>query len=448
MKNSFQAILQAPRLIVAICLATTTIILGILVSPLLIVAAVAITALILILKDFRVGTLLVVVFGFTVLAAQEALKPFHMLLLLTLLTMLSFFIALVTRRAKFESSREFNSLLIIFGSWAFISGIIAVDHKLWIGSVETMVRAYIVFYLIYNSISRKEDLLLAFKVIVLSIFLSSAISFFASFGFSAFSVETLLTVFTQRFAGTIFDPNYFAMAVAASLPLAIVIILRERTWPVRFVWIAMVLFLLFSIIISQSRTGIFSTAVIFIYTMYYLGKKRRKEIFVFIVPIATVVILLPGIFWHRFAMFWQSLTAGVRADMSMMHRIELLNSALDVFVRNPVFGVGLNNFWAIAARYTHYPMVCHNTYLEIASNLGIIGLVPFVLILYKGFSLPGQAMHDSELSDLAWAIRAGLLGCYVAILFISVPFILNLWILLALSAAIFKISIRKNEAEA
>lgn len=445
MNTKVQSFLHGPWLIVTACVTALTIILGILVSPLLIVATVALTAVGLILKDFRIGTLLVVIFGFTVLAAQEALKPFHMLLLLTILALFSFLIALLTRRAKFESPKEFNTLLIVFGSWAFISGIIAIDHKLWIGSVETMIRAYIVFYLIYNSISRKEDLLLAFKVIVLSIFLSSAISFFASFGIGAFSVETMLTVFSQRFAGTIFDPNYFAMAVAASLPLAIVIILREKTWLIRLVWIVMVLFLLFSIMISQSRTGIFSAAVIFIYTMYYLGKKRRKEIFVFIIPIVTVIIILPGIFWHRFAMFWQSLTAGVRADMSMMHRIELLNSALDVFVRNPIFGVGLNNFWAIAARYTHYPMVCHNTYLEIASNLGIIGLIPFALILYKGFSLPGKAMHDSGLSDLAWAIRAGLLGCYVAILFISVPFILNLWILLALSAAVFKISTKRDE---
>lgn len=444
MKNYVQSILQGPRLLVAICITATTIILGILASPLVIVVAVALAALVLVLKDFRIGTLLVVIFGFTVLAAQEALKPFHMLLLLTILTLFSFLLALLTRRVKFESPREFNVLLVVFGSWAFLSGILAIDHKLWIGSVETMVRAYIVFYLIYNSISKKEDLLLAFKVIVLSIFLSSAISFFASFGISAFSVETLLTVFSQRFAGTIFDPNYFAMAIAASLPLAIVIILRERTWLIRIMWIVMVLFLLFSIIISQSRTGIFSTSVIFVYTMYYLGKKRRKEIFVFIIPIAAVIILLPGIFWHRFAMFWQSITAGVRADISMMHRIELLNSAFDVFTRNPILGVGLNNFWAIAARYTHYPMVCHNTYLEIASNLGVIGLIPFVLILYKGFSLPGKVMHDSELSDLAWAIRAGLLGCYVAILFISVPFILNLWILLALSAVIFKISSQKH----
>jgi putative inorganic carbon (HCO3(-)) transporter len=445
MMSPVKSFMQSPRLLLAACTAAITLILGILVSPYVIVAFVALTALMLILNDFRAGTLLVVIFGFTVLAAQEALKPFHMLLLLTILTLFSFLIALLTHKVEFKSPREFNLLIILFGTWAFLSGIIAIDHKLWIGSVETMVRAFIVFYLIYNSISRKEDLLLLFKVIVLSIFLSSAISFFTSFGINAFSVETILTVFSQRFAGTIFDPNYFAMAVAASLPLAIVIILREKSWLIRSMWILMVLFLLFSIIISQSRTGIFSTAMIFIYTMYYLGRKRKKEIFIFIIPIATVIILLPGIFWHRFSTFWQSITTGVRADMSMMHRIELLNSALDVFLKNPIFGVGLNNFWAIAGRYTHYPMVCHNTYLEIASNLGVIGLIPFALILYKGFNLPGKAMHDSEISDLAWAIRAGLLGCYVAILFISVPFILNLWILLGLSAAVFKISAKKYE---
>ena len=101
--------------------------------------------------------------------------------------------------------------------------------------------------------------------------------------------------------------------------------------------------------------------------------------------------------------FVESLSTGARADTSVVHRLLLLRSAIDVFLRNPIFGVGLGNFEAIAGRYTTTPMVCHNTYLEVASNLGLIGFIPFMLLIYRGFVLPKHSMQIPNAREFSWA---------------------------------------------
>jgi len=408
------------------------------ISPLIPLIFFVLLVLLTIMKDYRLGTFLLIMFSFTNIAAQKFFESYHIMLFAMTFTIFSLSLSCLRRNIVIKGAKDFNLLLIIFGLWSFLSGVIAINHNLWLENIHWMLRAFILFYLIYNSFSTKEEIVIIFKIIVMSIFLSSFIPFFTSFGASFLSLKNLLPLFLQRFSGTIFDPNYFAMTVAASLPLAFILIIKEKHLILKLLWLFAILFLMFSVILSQSRTGLFSVAVIFLYTIFYLHQRKRREVFFIVVPLIIIIIAIPSVFWYRFSLFFQSILTGDRGDTSMGHRLILLSSAFDVFIKNPFFGVGLANFKVYAARYTQYPMIAHNTYLEIATGLGLLGLIPFLLILYKGFSILKSAIRDPNISELAWAVRAGLLGTYVAMLFLSVPFFLDFWVLLGLAFIIGK----------
>lgn len=437
LSNRYQLLIALSILVIIIATTFISILIPVMILVLILIY--------LIIKDFRFGTILIILFAFSSVAGQKLFEAYHMFILLTALTIFSLSLAFLKHRITLKGVREFNLLLIIFGIWAFLSGVIAIDHKYWLQNIEWMLRAFILFYLIYNSFSTKEEVFLIFKVIILSIFISSFSSFFASFGGLGISFKNMLPLFLHRFSGSVFDPNYFSMTVVASIPLAITLIIKERYPFLKMLWIFSILFLIFSIILSQSRTGLFSVTVVFLYTVFFLLQRKRKEVFFIAVPLVIIIIAIPSVFWYRLFLFWQSVSTNIKADYSTVHRFLLLSSAFDVFIKNPIFGVGLGNFEAIAARYTQYPMVCHNTYLEIAANLGLLGLIPFLLILYKGFHILKNAIRDPNTSELAWGIRAGLLGSYVAILFLSVPFKLDFWILLALSAVLSRSCKQKND---
>ncbi|KPK62671.1 hypothetical protein AMJ83_10135 [candidate division WOR_3 bacterium SM23_42] len=415
------------------------------ISPLIPVVIAVAALVIAVIKDYRIGTLIVVILAFTNVGGQQIFEAYHVFLLIIMLTAFSLTLAVLRGSVAVQGIKEFNILLAIFGTWSFLSGVIAIDHELWFGMIEYMIRAFLVLYLVYNSFSKGEEIFRLFKIIVFSMFLSSIISFFAMIGSLSLSVETLLSLFSTRFAGTIVDPNFYAMTIAGIIPLAFVLITEEKRIALKAFWIISVFFLMLTIVFSQSRTGIIAISIIFIYSLYNLMRKKRVEILFFIIPIIVILILIPPAFWFRMSVFVESLSSGARADTSVVHRLLLLRSALDVFLKNPIFGVGLGNFEAIAGRYTIDPMVCHNTYLEIASNLGLLGTVPFVLLLYRGFMLPKHSMQNPNVRELSWAVRTGLLGMYVAILFLSVPFKLDLWILLSIAAILGrKISSEKS----
>ena len=415
-------------------LACITIGLTVFISPLIPVIIAAVALILLIIKDYRIGTLTVVILAFTNVGGQLIFEAYHIFLLIIMLTALSLILAVLRGVATIRGIKEFNILLAIFGTWSFLSGILAINHILWFGMIEYMIRAFIVLYLVYNSFSTVEEVFRLFKIIVFSMFLSSLITFFVMVGNITFSAETIISLFTTRFAGTIVDPNFYAMTIAGIIPLAFVLITEEKNSILKGFWILGVFFLLLTIIFSQSRAGIVAISMVFVYSLYYLLRRKRVEVLFFIIPIIVVLILIPPAFWFRMSVFVESLASGARADTSVVHRLLLLRSALDVFLKNPIFGVGLGNFEAIAGRYTINPMVCHNTYLEIASTLGLLGFIPFILILYRGFALPGKVMQHPAARELAWAVRTGLLGMYVAIFFLSVPFKLDLWILLSMAA--------------
>ncbi len=429
LQNSKKLIVMGSISILLVCITAF-------ITPILPILLFATASILLILKDFRFGTLIIIILSFTILAGQGLFESLHLFLLVTIITLFSFILSWLRGNISIRIPKEFSILLAIFGIWAFLSGIIAMDHKFWYQSIEWMLRSFIIFFLVYNSFSTKEEIEVVFKIIVLSVFLSTFVSFFVFLGGFSISLKNILPLFTERFAGTIFDPNYFAMTVAASMPLAIVLTIKSERLLVKLFWTFAVLFLIFSMIISQSRTGLFSIAIIFVYSVIYMIQKRRKEVLFLIVPVITVILMLPAVFWYRISLFLQAMLAGTRGDVSMYQRLSLLQAASDVFIKNSIFGVGLGNFEVVAARYTQYPMVCHNTYLEIAANLGLVGLIPFLGILYMGFTTLKGALSNTHLSDLAWAVRAGLLGLYVSILFLSVPFKLDLWVFLALAGVL------------
>lgn len=67
----------------------------------------------------------------------------------------------------------------------------------------------------------------------------------------------------------------------------------------------------------------------------------------------------------------------VDADSSAITRALMIQSAMNVFYDNPVFGVGLDNFrFFNAVRLTY----SHNNFVEIAANLGIIGFISYYWI--------------------------------------------------------------------
>lgn len=79
-------------------------------------------------------------------------------------------------------------------------------------------------------------------------------------------------------------------------------------------------------------------------------------------------------------------------DTSINQRLNFYSQALNYIITNPFFGTGVGN-WKIRSIETNkkniigyqVPYHVHNDFLEIGAEIGIIGLLIYLLILYTGF---------------------------------------------------------------
>jgi O-antigen ligase len=63
---------------------------------------------------------------------------------------------------------------------------------------------------------------------------------------------------------------------------------------------------------------------------------------------------------------------------SAQERRELLERGLDVIVHHPIVGVGVGNYSCYSIR----SLVAHNSYIEIAAELGLLGLAAYLVLIF------------------------------------------------------------------
>jgi len=116
---------------------------------------------------------------------------------------------------------------------------------------------------------------------------------------------------------------------------------------------------------------------------------------------------------------------------------------LRMVAAHPLFGIGLSNFKReerCFAKYGEEPRhIAHNSYLEVAAELGLPALLAFGGVLICSFRTLGHVRRAANrqgllfLRQAALGIHAGLLGAAVSIFFVSGQYQKLLWLMVFLS---------------
>lgn len=158
------------------------------------------------------------------------------------------------------------------------------------------------------------------------------------------------------------SPSNLVFGVSA---LAIVFIpyLNWKKWQ-KYLFLAIIVF---SIIISLKRLAIIT---LILALFYYMLVEKKKGSNIWLLIIALIVLSVGtsyyDLVYKRFFGAFNSLSDTGIADNSSDIRIGRYNLAWDLFLNNPLIGLGAG-----------YLIFIHNGFLEILANLGIVGFVLF-----------------------------------------------------------------------
>lgn len=234
-----------------------------------------------------------------------------------------------------------------------------------------------------------------------------------------------------RYRGILQDPNELALALSIALPFAITFFVQRKTIPRLLLLISAIAIVLPVVIFTSSRTG--QLAFIVVIGIYLVQRLNWKTI------LAAMILAAPALFLGG--------RSGESADSSAMERLDAWSAGLEMFRSSPVWGIGKSQF------VDHFYLTAHNTFVLEAAELGLVGMILWVAILYTDFKIVILALRryrerpDQELAH-AWgrALLAALCGISVGILFLSLGYHPVIWSYLALPGSYY-LAVRRHDQE-
>lgn len=252
-----------------------------------------------------------------------------------------------------------------------------------------------------------------------------------------------------RALGTFTDPNEYAAAMVASIGLGYGALASTRSpWGRRLLVLGIAV-CGWGVLASQSRGGLIALGVAGAWIV--LSSRGRERVrmtgasFVLVAAGMSVLMLTPT--------GQQSLERITNGDSS--GRSDLWRIAVLQFQSEPLHGVGLGNYPAVAARFvtaeTEHtelinnvaPRTTHNSYLEIAAELGLLGLVTFGLFAGGSVVLgmrgvrAARRLGDEGAVQLGRGIVAAAIGVLASCFFLSGQYNELLWAMLAACVAFY-----------
>lgn len=252
-----------------------------------------------------------------------------------------------------------------------------------LSSIPKIVFAFGMFLFIQNEGYRflKKNLILATKLIPISLIIVSI--YFITVGYEISNWENL--GIRLVFQGS--DPNDFSAMLIALGAFSYYLVLKSSSKLWTFIGIVSTILVVYSVLLTASRTGILTLVFTTILTLILFSKRNfKRSTFVILFLIFSALVLFYSNlidfnfiyerFFGKYITDISSLTAG---------RTDWWKAAFEAFKQKPIFGYGGSQK---ASQWINFNMygkayVMHNLFIEILIQYGVVGLTVFLLLIIR-----------------------------------------------------------------
>jgi O-antigen ligase len=246
------------------------------------------------------------------------------------------------------------------------------------------------------------------------------------------------------------DPNYFALSALLCLPLAALLAQDSRIPWERAYCLGCLIVTLTAFALSGSRGGFVGLILGFAAALRH-SRHRLRYFTLGALGIGTLLLIVPSSPLDRL------LNPRHFDQESADVRTALFWAGIDMFQQNFLTGVGVGNYKALVHLFGGPDMrlenLAHNTYVEVAAEMGILGLLAFMAIFGFSFLSLRRVRIDTQarepgttlINTTARSLEAGLVGAAGAILFLSALHVRIMWFVLILSMCLPPLSLQARK---
>lgn len=251
-----------------------------------------------------------------------------------------------------------------------------------------------------------------------------------------------------RYGGLWGDQNEFCALLLVMLPLSVLNIIVSRGKIYKIISIFMSTVLTIGVVITYSRGGFLAFCLMVVLGIFKLstGRNRIKILAISIPCMILAFALIYYFFSEEIIARMETLSVlsskeTVAKDDSLRLRYYFyFELAPKIFSEYPILGVGLKQI----ILHNPYHYVTHNTFLEVLTATGILGFIPFILMLFLTWKElrtveKSAGSENFYLRSYANALEIGFLGYLFAGVFVSLDLNKMFWLTISIAAVVFNL---------
>jgi O-antigen ligase len=337
--------------------------------------------------------------------------------------------------------------------WLMVSLLWAADPGQGWEDVISWTTAIAVFAIVLTTISNPRHvrwLLIAFVAGAVISMLSGVVENGLSTSATALDTATQQEGRLQGGAG---DPNVLAAGLVPAIVLAAGLGASSSGLMARFSLVIVAVLLVAGLAATESRGGLVAAAVTVPAALIFFRRHRP-----YVIALLVILIGAASLWFAATPDAWQRITT---FDEGGSGRTDLWQVAGRVIEDNPIVGVGLGNFKSEAGDYVRQPgalehvrkivevpHVAHNTYLQLLSEAGAVGLALFLAVALGAIGTAAAAAARFErqgelrLATESRAVLVAIIAALAASMFLSNGFDRRTWVLLALAPVLLGIAVQ------
>jgi O-antigen ligase len=385
---------------------------------------------------------------------------------------------LVVRRLPLVVAPAMGWMIVLLGVYVISALFSAETQRSWDAVTIFLTEGFLLYFLIINVIRgpallRSVTWALLGSGAFVSVFAVHQVitgnfdSNYLGFAQADTTIRTGVTTLTgevlqPRMAGSIGETNRFAQTMLMLVPLGIFRVVDERSTVLRLIAGIFTFLITMGVILSFSRGAAVGLAALVVALMAMRMIRARYVL---------VVILTLGLILAAFPQYTNRITSllGIGApegtpaavDNSLLSRITETAAAGLVMLDHPLIGVGPAMFPVYYEPYANTVGIlvrddaereAHNLYLGVGAELGIPGLIVFLIVGLSVVRALMKARRASivrrpDLERLTTPFLLALFTYYVTGMFLHLSFARFFWVVLAVATAAALITLREVASE-
>lgn len=336
-------------------------------------------------------------------------------------------------------------LIFAFFLWTIISAFFAGDKVAAVDSIQRLAPLVLLFFSIVTLVDTHKKLVLLSVAVLISTAISSLVIISDSVT-GHFLLDTTASEWQgyARSAGaTTYDPTTSAALLLTGVAMAAYIATLSKG-TIRWLGAVTVLLGTLGIIFSFARSAALGLLLVAAFTAF---RFRHSKVTIFLLLISPLLIpafslIAPDSYTDRLLTLF-----GVgEHDITLDRRMSYHWIGIDLFLRHPLFGIGLGNFpdyyvnfdyrWIEGRTLT--PRVLHNMYLAVCVETGFPGGLLFSGIITASLIPAFRCMNTATDQNRRSILEATLAATVILLLIaVTLPMLYNkyIWTLLALTVA-------------